>query len=504
MEAESHPQSILAHLRPDTISSLNPIVWDRTLARAANYVLVAGALLLAASLPHSIAAADISLGICLLGWILRDLSLKKFHCRRTGFELPILFFSVWTIASAALSVEPGLSLPKLRSLLLFILIYLVAGNFNERGAKLILVVLLASGLTGALFSLGEKLIGRGVVISRIDDSSPLRGTGVETGDVIWLINKKRVGSLEEINAEIKKLGAGRTAEIEALHNGDPIPVQVRIEEGMRTDTNPIGIVAGGKSRQFRASGFSRHFLTFAEQMQLFALFVIGAALWSLRRKGPSAWLSPPLAALMFAVFSISLGLTATRAVIASFLLTTFMIAVAAAPNRKVASGMALLVMLVALLAGLAVIKTRDDSMARFSDDSTSRRIGYMKAGLRVIPFHPVFGVGMDSHKNHWEDWGFPGTYVTHTHSTPIQIAMERGVPALIFYLWLFASLAISFYKRYLKEAGWYDLGALACVTGFFLSSLTNYNFGDSESLMLFFFLLSISLALRDKTNTQAS
>ena len=60
----------------------------------------------------------------------------------------------------------------------------------------------------------------------------------------------------------------------------------------------------------------------------------------------------------------------------------------------------------------------------------------MRAGLRLIPEHPLLGVGADAHKHHWREWGFPGDYVTHTHSTPIQIALDRGLPALGCYVWL--------------------------------------------------------------------
>ena len=114
-----------------------------------------------------------------------------------------------------------------------------------------------------------------------------------------------------------------------------------------------------------------------------------------------------------------------------------------------------------------------------------------KPGLKLIPQRPLLGVGMDSHKRHWREWGFPGDYITHTHSTPIQIALDRGLPALACYLWMIAAtLAMAWrgYRQAKKDDDTFSeslmLGGFGAVIGFSISSLANYNFGDSEALML--------------------
>ncbi|HYE74102.1 MAG TPA: O-antigen ligase family protein, partial [Blastocatellia bacterium] len=134
----------------------------------------------------------------------------------------------------------------------------------------------------------------------------------------------------------------------------------------------------------------------------------------------------------------------------------------------------------------------------FNDDSAMRRISYMRAGLKVIPQHPLFGVGMDSLKRHWKDWGFPGSYITHTHSTPIQIAMERGIPALLCYAWLIIAMCLLAWRGYRQksEFDWLMLGTFAVLIGFSASSLVNYNFGDSEILMLLLFLVGSVIAVK--------
>jgi O-antigen ligase len=138
---------------------------------------------------------------------------------------------------------------------------------------------------------------------------------------------------------------------------------------------------------------------------------------------------------------------------------------------------------------------RTTQAMNLSDDSSERRFRYMLAGLRLIPSHPIFGVGMDSQKYHWKEWGFPGDYITHTHSTPIQIAVDRGLPALGAYLWLMGMLFVMIWRGYKRAllrgdnmSGGLMLGALAALIGFSASSLVNYNFGDSEPLLM---LLSV-------------
>jgi O-antigen ligase len=120
----------------------------------------------------------------------------------------------------------------------------------------------------------------------------------------------------------------------------------------------------------------------------------------------------------------------------------------------------------------------------------------MRAGLQVVAAHPVLGVGLDAHKKHWREWGFPGDYVTHTHSTPIQVAMDRGLPALGCLIWL-GMAAWIWLRRASARAGaagdraaqGLAAGAAMALVGFSLSAIINYNFGDSETLMLLLAIL---------------
>ena len=474
----------------------------------ADRVLLLGLALFALSIPHSIAAAYVSLGLSALAWITRDLAARRFRFTRTPIDRAVICFAILSLMAGLLSESPGISLPKLRSLIIFAMVWLIATNLPLRHVCLLVGLLICSGLVGVGYSLVEKTIGRGVVVLAINPDSPLAQTPLEAGDVIWMIERHRVRSLADIVTIIRRQPVGKKVEIEALHAGDPLPLELLVTDELKTKPDSPGITVGGSSRRFRASGFSRHFITWADQIQLLALLCYGFVI-VLLKKATLPRQSLLAALVIFSLFCVALILTSSRAAIAAFVLALFIVAVMAG-GKRIAVAVAVLAVVISGLTYYSVIGTRTRNAALLGDDSTARRIGYMRAGLRIIPQHPLFGVGMDSHKLHWKEWGFPGDYVTHTHSTPIQLAMDRGLPALGCYLWLMVTMLLTAWRGYKTLSSGDDvmrsgllLGVTGGVIGFFAGSLVNYNFGDSEVVLLLLFLWSLALvSLRDKPVTR--
>jgi O-antigen ligase len=324
-----------------------------------------------------------------------------------------------------------------------------------------------------------------------------------------MIGRDRVYSPEEIAGAIRSRRTGETLNIEALHAGDPVPVKLTVTEEMKASVDPLGIVSGGRSRQFRIAGFSRQFFTYAEQMQILGMLAFGGLLAGIRswRQGGDRKRFV-INSCLFILFAAALVLTASRAVIAAFILAVLFVSIAV--GGRLAPVIALVAALVLSGFGYYVITSaRQPVTLSFSDDSASRRIAYMQSGLRLIPQHPLLGVGMDSHKKHWREWGFPGDYVTHTHSTPIQIAMDRGLPALASYVWLVVAMMLLLWRGYKRARAVGDLageglrlGVFGSLIGFSASSLTNYNFGDSEALMLLLLVAGLGI-IHSKSETSS-
>jgi len=87
------------------------------------------------------------------------------------------------------------------------------------------------------------------------------------------------------------------------------------------------------------------------------------------------------------------------------------------------------------------------------------------------------------------------------HSNLLQIALERGVPALILWLAFLFVYTRTLWRSLYRDGklGWMErgilLGALGGVAGFFTSGLVHYNWGDSEVVMVFYMIMGLALAI---------
>jgi len=108
---------------------------------------------------------------------------------------------------------------------------------------------------------------------------------------------------------------------------------------------------------------------------------------------------------------------------------------------------------------------------------------------------------MDSIKGHWREWGLFDNGrqpIGHMHSNVLQIALERGVPALIVWL-IMLGLYARMLWRIVRHADTDEfsrgvaLGALGGLIGFFTSGLVHYNWGDSEVVTIFYFIMGLCL-----------
>jgi O-antigen ligase len=134
----------------------------------------------------------------------------------------------------------------------------------------------------------------------------------------------------------------------------------------------------------------------------------------------------------------------------------------------------------------------------FEEDHTpdTGRIEMASVGVRMIGDHPLFGVGPERVAEE-----FPGYYrgddidnlfYGHLHNNFLQIGAERGVLALLALIWFFGRIATDLVRGTRDEATrWVSVSGLAVLTAFVTAGLFEYNFGDSEVLMLFLFLVSI-------------
>jgi O-antigen ligase len=145
----------------------------------------------------------------------------------------------------------------------------------------------------------------------------------------------------------------------------------------------------------------------------------------------------------------------------------------------------------------AAITTRLYSTFSLKDPSNVDRVAMMRSGIRIIKDDPLTGVGPDMVIQvypHYRDKSAVNQLNPHLHNVPLQIAAERGLPALAVWLWFIVSLVRDFVKRRRSEFPSLSNAGLAVIGAMLAAGLFEYNFGDSEFLMLFLVLVTLPYA----------
>jgi hypothetical protein len=499
---------LLCSLRPNptTIGPGKPL--RAKLSRAGERVALAGFALYAVFAPHSIAGAELSLIFVGVGWVMRLLATGRTGFRRSALDLPILCFLGWTVLSAVFSEEPGVSVPKLQSTLVVLLFYFAQSLLTRRAAVAIAVLMIVSGVAGVAASAFDLVRGRGVMLEELSPESPFHELQMGPGDAVWRVRGARVRSVEEIDEAIRRAGTGESLPVSVIIGGEHGERVIAITDEMKARASPSGIRSSGPTRRFRASGWTRHYETFSETLQILAQLALGLALaHAQRRDTRRKYFHLALAAT--ALLAVGVALTAMRTVLVALAFGASVIALRATRGRARLLVLALVVL--ALAAGaFSVWRTRHSGALRLEDYSASLRWQVARVGLARIPTHPVFGHGMDAVKRHWTEWGFPGTDMIHLHSTPLQMAFDRGLPALVFWLWLMLACWLTAARAEKQFRDFADasphgllLGATGAIAGFFSSSLVNYNFGDAEVVLVFWWLMGTIIALTPEDKTRA-
>jgi O-antigen ligase len=143
------------------------------------------------------------------------------------------------------------------------------------------------------------------------------------------------------------------------------------------------------------------------------------------------------------------------------------------------------------------LTTRLYSTFSLTDPSNADRVAMMKSGAHMIKDHPLTGVGPNMIIQvypHYRDKSAVNQLNPHLHNVPLQIAAERGIPALIVWLWFIVTLVRDFIRRRSSSFPSLSNAGLAVIGAMLAAGLFEYNFGDSEFLMLFLVLVTLPYA----------
>jgi hypothetical protein len=464
---------------------------------------------MAAAMPHSIAASQIAWLVGMLLWFIRLTIKPRPALPRTPLDRAIWIFFGLTVVSSILSYAPDISIDKLRGAALFLIVYFVVANVRTgRAARLLVVVVIGSCMINVIWTPVERLLGRGVEIQGVAAESPLGKALLYNGDTLLKANGKKIATPDELVAEIEK---SETTTVDFYRPDFYFYVPVKRAELLPGDTalEKLGIESWRKSRNWRSAGFYGHYTTYSEVLQLILSLALGL------------WLAVPdkrskySLALIFVIGMMCLALlmTVTRASQGAFAVSALLMVSLSANRKTVLAFLAILVPLAAI--GIYILQqSRGVGFFDQNDTSTTWRETVYGEGVKLLTDNPrnmAVGVGMDSIKRYWQDWGlFEGGKlpIGHFHSTYLQIAVERGLPALaawFFFIWVYLKMLRKLLKNN-QLSLWQDcgiiLGILGGAIGFFISGLVHYNYGDQEVVMVFYFLMGIAASFyRDKIIT---
>ena len=443
--------------------------------------------------PHSVAASVIGVALAGAGWLIRTLQTRRLGLRWSKFDLIIVLSLLWTVASALLSEEPRISIAKLQASWCVFTFYLARATLTRRSALILVALLIVSGSAGAIYSAFDLLRGRGVVVESIAAGSPFNQIEIRPGDTIWQIDRQRVYSTTDIEEILAHTVPNTPVVAGLITQGEQVERSFTLAQ-----PSASGIIGSEHNHRFRASGWTRHYETFAELMQMIAQLALGLALAHLRNHGPNRVFR--IATVAAALLTAGLVFTAMRTVIVAFVIGA---SVMALRSLRATLRVVFTFALFAVLAFAAVVvwQTRDQNALSLGDPSSSLRYEVARNGLSRILIHPIFGHGMDAMQLHWTEWGFPGKDMLHLHSTPLQLAFDRGLPMLALWLWMMVLFWLTIARAERRAADLSDtnfygilLGTLGALTGFLMSSLVNYNYGDAEVAMMFWFLMGTALS----------
>src|SRR3989442_9301652 len=237
----------------------------------------------------------------------------------------------------------------------------------------------------------------------------------------------------------------------------------------------------------RPQGTLGHYMTYSGLLML----VIGVALARvLFGRGERTW-----AALVMPALAVAVALSFTRSAAVG--------ACAAAALLLSLKDFRLLAVLPVVAAiffavAPAALAGRFISTFDLKDPTNRDRLAMLREGAHMIRAHPIVGVGPNMVQVLYSEYRDPDAVENtnpHLHNVPLQIGAERGLPALAVWLWFVVGLIVALAKRFRDpDQRFLAAAALAAVVSMLAAGMFEYNFGDSEFLMLFLSVITLPFA----------
>lgn len=237
----------------------------------------------------------------------------------------------------------------------------------------------------------------------------------------------------------------------------------------------------------RPQGLLGHYMTYSGLLMLVITTAVARLLFARQRRTWSAIVMPAL----IVALAVTLGRSAWIGTCAAVALLLLM------------KDWRLVMLLPVLVVALFVISphavaSRARSIFDVHDPTNQDRLAMMDMGVHIIKDHPVAGVGPNMiprvYASYRPDYAVNAVN-PHLHNVPLQIAAERGLPALGIWIWFIVALTGGLVRLRSHPLARVPAAAgLAAVIAMLAAGFFEYNFGDSEFLMLFLVIVTLPFA----------
>jgi O-antigen ligase len=241
----------------------------------------------------------------------------------------------------------------------------------------------------------------------------------------------------------------------------------------------------------RPDGALSHYMTYSGTLMLVVCVAAAQLVFGSRERTWPALVLPAVVVALALTFTRNSWVGASVAVAILLMLRDFRL-------------VALLPIVVALLFALVpdAVSERMLSIFDLRDPSNRDRIAMVHAGAAMIRADPLTGAGPNMVPlvyPKYRNLDAVNQTNPHLHNVPLQIAAERGLPALAIWCWFVVACGAGLYRMLRAQADKTAAAAgLAALAAMLAAGLFEYNFGDSEFLMLFLVLITLPFAARGR------
>jgi len=507
---------------------------DRCIAWLENAIF-AVIVILVLAIPHPTRIVLYAFRAIWLLWALR-LLFGRNHLRMRPLYLPVFAFVVLVFLATVHSYEPLLSWDRIERFTEAFLVLPIAENLRSmRRMKWLVALLLASSMVSAARTGWQYVHGIGTRLVTVAPGSALGRSGVLSNDIVQAINGHPTRTPEQWREAI---AATRNDAQLHLRLARAWPYYERVDRVVPRAALDEWLAWPGakiaRGRPVRAQGHFYHYVPYAGLMMLLGLIAFGLVLTCpATRFGLRVVLAGIFAALLACLVA-----TVSRAHLGAFLVAALIIFCIQVRGPLRMAAVALFV--VAVIAGsMWLRKERGVSWYSAEDAGTEYRLLMWRDGVRLVREHPLLGIGPDSEMGDTVRWNLEAyrryPLIGHFHSSPVEIAVTCGLPALAALVWVFAAyfgLLIGYLKRVgrlaptrqsfadptrlpqelplpaaqvvskqpaIEQPQWFPrgltLGLLGGAIALVITSFVHYIVGDAEVMILVWVMMSLAAAI---------